>query len=635
MKHTRTTASQHSPAVARRYPVGAEFNAEGTNFRVWAPRHTQVEVVLRDGDSFALTAEENGYFSGTASVAAGEQYRFRLGSTSTTSTADLFPDPASRFQPEGPFGWSEVVDPTFQWTDTAWRGYRLAGQIIYEMHVGTFTQEGTWQAAEAQLRELADLGITVIEVMPVADFAGSFGWGYDGVNLFAPTRLYGRPEDFRHFVDTAHSLRMGVILDVVYNHVGPAGNFLPQFSDSYFTHLHETDWGEAINYYGENSAPVREFFLSNARYWTDEFHLDGLRLDATQNIYDESPVHILEEIGIAVRTGAGGRDTIVVAENEPQNCRLIHPASKGGYELDGLWNDDFHHSASVALTGHREAYYSDYSGRAQEFVAAVKHGFLFQGQRYAWQKARRGTSTRGIDSSAFVVFLENHDQISNSVRGERLNRLANPGRLRAMTALLLLAPWTPMLFQGQEFAASTPFLFFADHEAELAGLVAQGRKEFLSQFRSFREAPVPIPLARPDDFSTFTKCKLNFAERDQHHEAYALHRELIRLRRTDSVFQRMSTLNVEAATLSDRIFVIRYEDDEGSARLLIINLDIDIHLPSIAEPLIAPPTECVWQTLFSSEDSRFGGFGAHPLESADGWTIPAESATVLTSMRAE
>ena len=277
----------------------------------------------------------------------------------------------------------------------------------------------------------------------------------------------------------------------------------------------------------------------------------------------------------------------------------------------------------------------DYAGRAQEFVAAVKHGFLFQGQRYAWQKAPRGTSTRGIHQSAFVLFLENHDQISNSVRGERLNRLANPGRLRALTTLFLLAPGTPMLFQGQEFAASTPFLFFADHETELAGLVAKGRKEFLAQFRSFREAQVPIPLARPDDVSTFTKCKLNFAERNQHHEAYALHRELIRLRRTDPLFQQMSMLNVEAATLSDRIFVIRYDDDKGSARLLIINFDIDTHFPSIAEPLIAPPEGCSWRILFSSEEPRFGGFGAHPLENTDGWTIPAESATVLAAVRAE
>ena len=353
MKKTHTKASPHSSAVTRRYPVGAELHAGGTNFRVWAPRHHQVEVVLRDGDSVALTAEGDGYFSGSASVAAGVQYRFRLG-----PTADLFPDPASRFQPEGPFGWSEVIDPAFRWTDTAWQGYRLAGQIIYEMHVGTFTQEGTWQAAEAQLHELADLGITVIEVMPLADFAGSFGWGYDGVNFFAPTRLYGRPEEFRHFVDAAHALGMGVILDVVYNHVGPAGNFLPQFSDSYVTSLHNTDWGEALNYYGEDSAPVRDFFLSNARYWIEEFHLDGLRLDATQNIYDESPVHVLEEIGVAVRAGARGRDTIIVAENESQNCRIIRPVSKGGYELDGLWNDDFHHSASVALIGHKDAYYA-------------------------------------------------------------------------------------------------------------------------------------------------------------------------------------------------------------------------------------------------------------------------------------
>ena len=269
------------------------------------------------------------------------------------------------------------------------RRQSVRAQIVYEMHVGTFTREGTWMSAQAELAELAELGISLIEVMPIADFPGRFGWGYDGVNLFAPTRLYGTPDDFRRFVDRAHALNIGVILDVVYNHFGPDGNYLKEFSADYFTRRHRTDWGEAINFDGENSGPVREFVLENARYWIDEFHLDGLRLDATQNIYDSSDDHILRAVTRCVRETAGDRATVVVAENESQEVQLVHPEKAGGFGIGALWNDDFHHSAMVALTGHNEAYYTDYLGQPQEFISAVKYGYLYQGQWYKWQKKRR------------------------------------------------------------------------------------------------------------------------------------------------------------------------------------------------------------------------------------------------------
>jgi maltooligosyltrehalose trehalohydrolase len=427
-------AATISPGVYnRRFPVGAEPATGGVYSRIWAPEAKRVELLIGAGDSQPeeLEPEAQGYFSGFApGCAAGDLYRFRL-----DGREQLLPDPASRFQPEGPFGPSMIVDASqFEWHDGQWNGVSLANQVIYEMHIGTFTLEGTWQAASRQLPELSKLGVTVLEMMPINDFCGSFGWGYDGVNFFAPTRLYGAPDDLRGFVDEAHRAGLAVILDVVYNHAGPTGNFLKDFSRDYFTNRYENEWGEAINFDGPNSAPVREFFLTNARYWITEFHFDGLRLDATQALFDGSEEHILAELVETARQAAAPRSIIVIGENEPQNSELMRPAEEQGYGLDGLWNDDFHHSAMVALTGHNEAYYADYLGNPQEFISAAKHGYLYQGQYYRWQKKRRGTSTMGIKPAAFVNYLQNHDQIANSGRGWRVQRMTDPALYRAITA---------------------------------------------------------------------------------------------------------------------------------------------------------------------------------------------------------
>src|SRR5438105_15098102 len=448
----------------RRQPIGAEvIGKDETHFRVWAPKAREIDVVLEDGTSsepifYPLTPEADGYFSGAVNVGAGSRYRFRV-----NGGENFYPDPASRFQPEGPHGPSCVVDARqFRWADTTWPGVKLKGQIIYEMHIGTFTNEGTWRAAAEQLAELAQIGITAVEMMPVADFPGEFGWGYDGVNLFAPSHLYGTPDDLRAFIDRAHALGVGVILDVVYNHFGPDGNYLGVYSNDYLTRENENDWGDSINFDGPNSGPVREFFISNGRYWIDEFHFDGFRFDATQSIFDKSDEYIIGAVGRAARKAAGKRSIILVAENERQETKLIQPRGQGGDDLNGLLNDDFHHSAVVALTGLREAYYTDYLGSPQEFISAAKYGYLFQGQPYSWQEAPRGTPTFGAPPEAFVAFIENHDQVSNTAAGQRLRFETSPGRYRAMTALLLLGPWTPLLFQGQEFGASTPFIFFTD-----------------------------------------------------------------------------------------------------------------------------------------------------------------------------
>ena len=608
----------------RRLPVGAEPRSDGTHFRVWAPQARSVDVMDDRGGSTPLKLEPDGYFSGIAPMSVGDRYRYRLDNGPT------YPDPASRFQPEGPHGVSAIVDPeAFRWTDAAWQGVHRAGQVIYEMHVGTFTREGTWQAAARELPELARLGVTVIEMMPVADFPGRFGWGYDGVSLFAPTRLYGAPDDLRGFVDQAHALGIGVILDVVYNHLGPDGNYLGAFAPSYFTDRYANEWGQAVNFDGPDAGPVREFFTANAAYWIDEFHMDGLRLDATQQIFDASPRHILVDIMASARAAAPRRRVLLVAENEPQHARLIRAPERGGYGLDALWNDDFHHAARVALTGRAEAYYTDYAGRPQELVSAVKHGFLYQGQHYAWQRQRRGAAALGVERSAFVAYIQNHDQVANSARGERLHATTSPARWRAMTALLLLAPSTPMLFQGQEFAASTPFVYFADHRRELAELVRKGRGEFLAQFPSIAAPDVSACVPDPGAPATFEGCKLDLGERVRHAGVYALHRDLLAMRREDAVFSAQGAHGIDGAVLGPEAFVLRFFGEDGDDRLVVVNLGGDLPLPILPEPLLAPPEDARWEIAWSTEDPRYGGCGAALFDPDGPWRLPAQTALVL------
>lgn len=611
-------------------PIGAETTPDGsgTRFRVWAPDHRDVTVIFEsDHAPVALTAEGNGYFSGEApAIAAGETYKFKLDGSGP------FPDPASRFQPLGPHGFSQVVDPrSFEWTDNRWSGCQMKGQIVYEMHIGTFTPEGTWHSAEERLEYLRDTGITLLEIMPVADFPGRFGWGYDGVQLFAPASIYGTPDSMRHFVDRAHALGIGVILDVVYNHIGPDGNYLANYSSHYFSKKYATDWGEAINYDGEESAPVREFFRENAAYWIREFHLDGLRLDATQNIYDDSSRHILAEISEITRAAAGKRNIVLIGENEPQNTRLLRPLSEDGYGFDGLWNDDYHHSATVALTSKADAYYTDYRGTPQELVSSMKHGFLYQGQRYKWQKQRRGTSTLGLPREAMVTFIQNHDQIANSARGQRAHERSSPGRYKALTALTLLGPGTPFMFQGEEFASSSLFLFFADHNPELARKVQSGRVEFLEQWRSHRSPEMQKCFADPSRESTFVACKLDFSEVEKHSHLYALHKDLLRLRREDPVISKQGDHGLDGAVLSLQAFVLRFFSPDFQAdRLLIVNLGADLPLSPSPEPLLAPPAGSEWKTLWSTEDPLYGGCGTAELDTEEGWYLPGEAAVVLS-----
>jgi maltooligosyltrehalose trehalohydrolase len=506
---------------------------------------------------------------------------------------------------------------------------KIEGQIIYEMHIGTFTKEGTWQAATEQLQELADAGISVLEIMPIADFPGRFGWGYDGVNLFAPTWLYGRPDDFKAFVDHAHGIGLAVILDVVYNHFGPDGNFMESFSPDYFNKKIRTDWGHSINFDGPNSGPVREFYLTNVAFWVEEYHLDGLRLDATQDVHDNSKKHILEEIAACAREAAKGRNIIVIAENEPQKSTLVRSTNSGGYGLDALWNDDFHHAAIVALTGRNEAYYSDYNGNPQEFISAIKYGYLYQGQWYLWQNTRRGTFGLDIVPAAFIAFIQNHDQVANTARGERPNLLAPRGKYNALTALLLLGPNTPMLFQGQEFGATTPFLYFSDHKTELSKIIKEGRSKFLAQFRSLALPEVQPVFRDPGNPSTFEASKLDFSERQRNSKVYALHKDLMALRRKDPVFSQQRRGAVDGAVIGPNAFVLRFFGGEHGDRLLLINLGRDLHVNPAPEPLLAPLPDSRWSVIWSSEHPDYGGYGTYPPDTSDNWRIPGYSAVAL------
>jgi maltooligosyltrehalose trehalohydrolase len=424
-----------------------------------------------------------------------------------------------------------------------------------------------------------------------------------------------------------------VILDVVYNHVGPDGNYLTCYSADYFTDRYENDWGAAINFDGPNSGAVREFFIRNACYWVCEFRLDGLRLDATQSIHDASMPHVLAELSCRARAAAHPRKIILVTENEPQQARMLAPVERGGFGLDAMWSDDFHHSARVAATGVHEGYFHDHRGRAQEFISAAKRGFLFQGQYYHWQEQPRGTPVTVEPAWAFVHFIQNHDQVANTFYGQRLDRITSPGRIRALTALMLLGPQTPMLFMGQEFAASQPFMYFADLPPQLRSAVHHGRREFLRQFPSYSIPEAQARIPDPGDEATFRDSKLDFTEREKHEPVYALHKDLLRLRREDPVIAEQNRFAIDGAVFSERAFVLRWLNERHGDRLLVVNLGDELELRPAPEPLLAPPSGADWQLVWSSDNPRYDGRGTVDPCSPTGWRLPGESAALLRAER--
>lgn len=619
--------------------LGANLNSDQTvSFKIWAPKCKQIEVLIegKQDQPLTLTKNEDSYFEGVfPHFEAGMRYKYRV------DGKESYPDPVSRFMPDGPHGPSMIVDPHhYQWHDQNWLGVVMKGQVIYEMHIGAFTQEGTFDAAARELAELSRFGITLIEIMPVNEFPGRWNQGYDGASLYAPYHLYGDPEAFKRFVDQAHQLGMGVILDVVYNHFGPDGNYTGIYSDYYLSTKYTTHWGDVINFDGTSSREVREFFIENACYWIHEFHLDGLRIDSTHDLYDDSFPHILAEIAQKTREVAAPRQIVLIAENEPQDIKLVRSRADNGYGLDGVWNDDFHHAAIVALTGRSEAYYTDYRGTAQEFISLFKRGYLYQGQAYSWQDKARGTIVTHEPAWSFVFFLQNHDQVSNELRGERIHSLASPSQYRTMVALLLLAPQTPLLFMGQEFASSKSFMFFADHSREeLAKSVSEGRKRFLEQFPSYASAYQSAAAHKfvPDACShmSFERSKLDLSERETNKEIYQLHYDLLKIRREDPIIADQDRFQLDGAVLDTFSFVIRYFGREGNDRLLLINLGRDLEYNPIAEPLLAPSKKGFWELMWSSDNPCYGGPGILNPNLEKGWKLPGRSAVLLRSVSKE
>lgn len=604
------------------FPIGLRNTSQGMHFRVYASLAQKAEFVLMSQQDkleyFELNPEGNGYFSSLLPNFKGfSNYYIRL------DEGPLYPDPASNFQPEGPFGPSQIIDHgNFKWSDRAWQCKGIEEQIIYEMHIGTFTDEGTYAAAEKELPELAKLGVTALELMPLHDFPGKFGWGYDSVNLFAPTRLYGSPDELKSFIDAAHGLNLAVILDVVYNHFGPAGNFLGKFSADYFS-SDPTDWGQGIDFTKE---ATREFFVTNACYWLELFHFDGLRFDALHALNYKN-TSILKDIKNSIQKYESKRKIILIGEHDFQDATLIKAIENEGYGLNALWNDDFHHSTRVCLTGRREGYFRGYTGAAQEMISLIKHGFLYQGQYLAWQKKPRGSPSLRMPVSAFIICLQNHDQIANSPQSLRVHYLTDRNNFRAMSCLLLLAPNVPMLFQGQEFASSSPFYYFADHTDELMHSIYAGRKEFLTQFRTQATAEVQKNILNPADPAAFIKSKLNFTERDKHSHIYRFYKDLIKLRKTDAVFSR-AKLGIEGAVLGPNALVLRYFG-ERHERLLLLNFSADLDLNPLSEPLLAAPFDKEWHVLFSSDALAYGGQGTAPFFESPIWMLPGHSCIVL------
>jgi maltooligosyltrehalose trehalohydrolase len=490
-------------------PFSAEVLNDGSvRFRLWAPKPERVEVLLGDSP-LAMKKEASGWFvlvSNRATV--GSTYRFVIDGESRV------PDPASRFQPHDVHGPSEVIDPgSFEWDDDHWKGRPWEEAVIYELHTGTFSEPGTFSGIEAKLDYLARLNVTAIELMPVSDFFGKRNWGYDGVLLYAPDSSYGRPEDLKRVVQSAHAKGLMVFLDVVYNHFGPEGNYLRLYAPQFFTNLHKTPWGDAINFDGDSSRIVRDFFIHNALYWLEEFHLDGLRLDAVHAICDDSSPDILTELGEEVRKTFGQERRIhLILENEDNKARYLRRLDDDPTRFyDAQWNDDIHHICHVIASGERDTYYLDYQEPIRLLGRALTEGFAYQGEPSSFRGGkRRGEASAGLPLTRFISFLQNHDQVGNRAFGDRNLRYSNPNAIRALAAMLWLAPSPPLLFMGEEFAADTPFLFFCNFEKDLAKAVTEGRRQEFAKTAQFSDEKLRNSIPDPNDEQTFLKSKLNW-----------------------------------------------------------------------------------------------------------------------------
>ena len=562
-------ASVSLPQAEQIGGVGALCADDATTFTVWAPERGTVDLIVEDATRGPLSVrplrrDERGYWSGTfTDIGAGTLYRYRLDGAEDQT----FPDPASRFQPLGVHGSSQVVDhTTFDWTDAAWRVPPLEQLVIYELHVGTFTPAGTFAAAIERLPHLARLGVTAIELMPIADFAGDYNWGYDGVALFAPARCYGAPDSLRALVDAAHRHGLAVILDVVYNHFGPDGAYATAFSPYYFSDRHSSPWGRGINFDGPHSVEVRRFFIENARHWIRDYHVDGLRLDATHAMMDDSTPHFLAELTSAIR-GDAGRDVILTAEDHRNLAQMMMPVDAGGWGLDAVWADDFHHQVRVHTAHDRDGYYADFSGTTRDIAETLTGGWFFRGQYSSHLEQARGTDPSPLDPPRFVICIQNHDQVGNRGDGSRVHHDIDPAAFRALSALLLLAPHTPLLFMGQEWAASSPFQFFTDHHEELGRQITEGRRAEFASFEDFSDE-VPDPQAH----ETFQRSHVNWGEVNvmPHAGVLRLYAGLLALRRSHPAMQAHDRRSFEVRAVDNHTLWLRRSAPDSRETLVAI-----------------------------------------------------------------
>lgn len=553
-------------------PFGANLLGDDrARFVLWAPDAGSVDLVLRD-ETISMSGDAEGLFEVEAEAAHGDLYRYRI------DGGQEVPDPASRYQPEDVHGPSMVVDPLrFDWDDEGWPGRPWEETVLYELHVGTFSPEGTFAGAEARLDHLVGLGITAVQIMPLSDFPGGRNWGYDGVLPYAPDSSYGAPDELKSLIAAAHARGLQVFLDVVYNHFGPDGNYLHVYAKSFFTERHETPWGAGINYDGDASRIVRDFFTHNALYWLEEYRFDGLRFDAVHAIQDDSPTHFLEELSGRVRNGPGRtRHVHLVLENEGNNASYLRPREGGRPLYDAQWDDDYHNSLHVALTGEDASYYADYADApVQRFGRCLAEGFTYQGEVSPNKGEARGEPSGDLAPAAFVSFLQNHDQVGNRAFGDRISALAKPEAVRAAVAIYLISPHVPMLFMGEEWAASTPFLFFCDFGDDLAPLVTEGRRAEFAKFPEFSDPGTRDRIPDPVAEETFRASALDWDELDDsgHAERLVLYRELLALRAREIIPRLPGTSGGNTFRLvGERGLEVDWTLGDGSTLTLLANL---------------------------------------------------------------
>jgi maltooligosyltrehalose trehalohydrolase len=569
--------------------IGPLPTPDGILYRVWAFCHKKVVAKIEkpDGTKYDLELESapDGYFFGLdRNGAPGDLYLISL------DGAEPIPDFASHYQPRGIHGPSQVVNGTaFAWKAADWKRPAFNGQVIYECHLGTFTPEGTYLAAIGKLDHLVSLGVTAVEVLPVADWAGKRGWGYDGVLLFAPYHAYGTPDDFRTFIDACHQHGLAVILDTVFNHLGPEGNYSHQYSDFFFFQGKDNPWGQNFNLHGDNSKPVRALLRQNIRYWLDEFRIDGFRMDATHTIHDPSDVHLLAEAADIVHSRGG----FMIAEDDRNTRAVLDPKEKNGWHFDGLWSDDFHHVMRVAQTGDQRYFYCMFKGSADEVASTLQNGWFYTGQVSPFHEKARGSVATDFPPQCFVYCISNHDQVGNRLIGDRFHQVLSPAAYRSVSLFLCLVPETPMLFMGQEWAASTPFLYFTDMPKEIGEAIRKGRRgEFLhTKFATEEDID---QMADPQDEKTFLRSKLDWSEvdRPEHKQTLDLYRAGLRLRR-----ELFGTSNPPRGTWTTR----------AEERAVVIRYELNGRIVSVYHHLAGPSRLPAGKIILRSNAREFGG----------------------------